>query len=136
MRSWDDVKQLTVAVDRLTQWSRPGLLCIGGVGINLAIQDAVATANLLATKLRAGTVTGQDLDAVRERRLWPTKATQAAQVAIQDNVLEPVMSGANAELDVPLPMRVLTAVPLLQRLMARLLGMGVRPEHVRSPEVA
>jgi 2-polyprenyl-6-methoxyphenol hydroxylase-like FAD-dependent oxidoreductase len=146
VRSWDDVKLLTVAVDRLLQWSRPGLLCIGdaahamspigGVGINLAIQDAVAAANLLATKLRAGTVTDQDLDGVRARRLWPTKATQAAQLAIQDNVLVPVMSGANAGLAVPLPMRVVTAVPLLQRLMARLLGMGVRPEHVHSPELA
>jgi 2-polyprenyl-6-methoxyphenol hydroxylase-like FAD-dependent oxidoreductase len=144
VRSWDDVKLLTVAVDRLTQWSKPGLVCIGdaahamspigGVGINLAIQDAVATANLLALKLRAGTVSADDLDAVRERRLWPTKATQAAQLAIQDNVLVPVVSGA--ELKVPLPMRVLTAVPLLQRLMARLLGMGVRPEHIHSPEVA
>ena len=70
---------------------------------------------------------------MRERRLWPTKATQALQVAIQNNVLVPVLSGANAELEVPLPMRVLTAVPPLQRLFARLLGMGVRPEHVRSP---
>jgi 2-polyprenyl-6-methoxyphenol hydroxylase-like FAD-dependent oxidoreductase len=145
VRSWDDVKLLTVAVDRLTQWSKPGLLCIGdaahamspigGVGINLAIQDAVAAANLLATKLRAGVVADDDLDAVRKRRLWPTKATQAAQLAIQDNVLVPVMSGANAELAVPLPMRVLTAVPALQRVMARLLGMGVRPEHVHSPRV-
>jgi 2-polyprenyl-6-methoxyphenol hydroxylase-like FAD-dependent oxidoreductase len=145
VRGWDDVKLLTVAVDRLTQWSKPGLLCIGdaahamspigGVGINLAIQDAVATANLLAAKLRAGTLTDDDLDGVRKRRLWPTKATQAAQVAIQNNVLVPVMRGTNGELDVPLPMRVLTAVPLLQRGMARLLGMGVRPEHVHSPEV-
>jgi 2-polyprenyl-6-methoxyphenol hydroxylase-like FAD-dependent oxidoreductase len=146
VRSWDDVKLLTVAVDRLTQWSKPGLLCIGdaahamspigGVGINLAIQDAVATANLLAAKLRAGAVTDQDLDAVRKRRLWPARATQAVQLAIQDNVLVPVMSGANAELEVPLPMRVVTAFAPLQRLMARLLGMGVRPEHVHSPEVA
>jgi 2-polyprenyl-6-methoxyphenol hydroxylase-like FAD-dependent oxidoreductase len=145
VRSWDDVKLLTVAVDRLTQWSKPGLLCIGdaahamspigGVGINLAIQDAVAAANLLAVKLRAGTAAADDLDAVRARRLWPTRATQAAQVGIQTNVLVPVMSGANAALDVPLPMRVLTAVPMLQRLLARLLGMGVRPEHVRSPAV-
>ncbi len=141
--SWDDVKLLTVAVDRLRQWSKPGLLCIGdaahamspigGVGINLAIQDAVAAANLLAVKLRAGTVADDDLDAVRRRRLWPTKATQAAQVGIQNNVLVPVMSGSDAELQVPLPMRVVTAVPALQRLLARLLGMGVRPEHVRSP---
>jgi len=143
VRSWDDVKLLTVAVDRLTQWSKPGLLCIGdaahamspigGVGINLAIQDAVAAANLLAIKLRAGTVTAADLDAVRERRLWPAKATQVAQVGIQNNVLVPVLGGANAELEVPLPMRIVTRVPALQRLMARLLGMGVRPEHVRSP---
>ena len=143
VRSWDDVRLLTVAVDRLTQWSKPGLLCIGdaahamspigGVGINLAIQDAVATANLLAVKLRAGVANADDLDAVRSRRLWPTKATQAAQVGIQNNVLVPVLGGANAELRVPLPMRILTAVPALQRVMARLLGMGVRPEHVRSP---
>jgi 2-polyprenyl-6-methoxyphenol hydroxylase-like FAD-dependent oxidoreductase len=143
VRSFDDVKLLTVRVDRLTQWSKPGLLCIGdaahamspvgGVGINLAIQDAVAAANLLAVKLRDGTLRDDDLDAVRARRLWPTRATQAAQVGIQNNVLLPVVSGGNADLDVPLPMRVLTAVPALQRVMARVLGMGVRPEHVRSP---
>ena len=142
VRSWDDVKLLTVAVDRLTQWSKPGLLCIGdaahamspvgGVGINLAIQDAVAAANLLASKLRAGVLDESDLDEVRARRLWPTKATQAAQVGIQNNVLVPVLGGADAELEVPLPMRVVTAMPMLQRLLARLLGMGVRPEHVRS----
>jgi 2-polyprenyl-6-methoxyphenol hydroxylase-like FAD-dependent oxidoreductase len=144
VHSWDDVKLLTVAVDRLTQWSKPGLVCIGdaahamspvgGVGINLAIQDAVAAANLFAAKLRSGALAADDLDAVRKRRLWPTKATQAAQLAIQDNVLVPVMSRANADLEVPLPMRIVTAIPALQRLMARLLGMGVRPEHVRTPE--
>ena len=143
VRSWDDVKLLTVAVDRLTRWSKPGLLCIGdaahamspvgGVGINLAIQDAVAAANLLAAKLRDGGVDADDLDAVRQRRLWPTKATQTMQVAIQNNVLVPVLGSANAELEVPLPIRVVTRVPLLQRVFARLLGMGVRPEHVRSP---
>jgi len=143
VRSWDDVKLLTVAVDRLRQWSKPGLLCIGdaahamspigGVGINLAIQDAVAAANLLAVKLRAGTLDESDLDQVRARRLWPTKATQAAQVGIQNNVLVPVLGGADDALEVPLPMRIVTAVPMLQRLLARLLGMGVRPEHVHSP---
>jgi 2-polyprenyl-6-methoxyphenol hydroxylase-like FAD-dependent oxidoreductase len=106
---------------------------VGGVGINLAIQDAVATANLLAEKLRDGTLEDDDLDAVRERRLWPTKATQALQIGIQDNVLAPVLSGANAELEVPLPMRLLSSMRPLRRLFARLLGMGVRPEHVRSP---
>ncbi|MEO8309941.1 MAG: FAD-dependent oxidoreductase [Caldimonas sp.] len=145
VRSWDDVKLLTVAVDRLTQWSKPGLLCIGdaahamspigGVGINLAIQDAVAAANLLAVKLRVGTVSPDDLDAVRERRLWPAKATQAAQVGMQNNVLVPVLGGGDAALEMPLPMRIVTRVPALQRLMARLLGMGVRPEHVHSPAV-
>ena len=146
VRSWSDVKLLTVAVDRLLDWSKPGLLCIGdaahamspvgGVGINLAIQDAVAAANLLAARLRdGGPLTEDDLDEVRRRRLWPTKATQAMQVAIQNNVLVRVMaSRAGEPLEVPLPMRVLTALPPLQRLFARLLGMGVRPEHVRSPE--
>ena len=144
--SWDDVKLLTVAVDRLLDWAEPGLLCIGdaahamspvgGVGINLAIQDAVAAANLLAARLQGGgPISEGDLDAVRRRRLWPTKATQAMQVAIQDNVLVKVMGTRPGEtLEVPLPMRVLTALPPLQRLFARLLGMGVRPEHVRSPE--
>ena len=106
---------------------------VGGVGINLAIQDAVAAANLLAAKLRDGAVDEADLDAVRERRLLPTRMTQKFQVLMQENVLAPVLGGANAELEVPLPMRVVTAVPALQRLFARLLGMGVRPEHVRSP---
>ena len=144
LRSWDDVKLLTVTVDRLLHWSKPGLLCIGdaahamspvgGVGINLAIQDAVAAANLLAAKLRAGPVSEADLDAVRKRRLWPTKATQAMQVAMQNNVLVRVMgSRSESDLQVPLPMRVLTAMPALQRLFARLLGMGIRPEHVHSP---
>ena len=72
---------------------------------------------------------------MQRRRLWPTKATQAAQLAIQDNVLVPVMSGADAELEVPLPMRIVTAAPLLQRGLARLLGMGIRPEHVQSPQL-
>jgi hypothetical protein len=83
--------------------------------------------------LLRGSVTEDDLDAVRRRRLWPTRATQAMQVAVQDNVLVPVMTGSNADLRVPLPMRILTAVPALQRLFARVIGMGVRPEHVESP---
>ena len=143
LASWDDVKLLSVNVDRLTRWSRPGLLCIGdaahamspigGVGINLAIQDAVAAANILAAKLRDGTLDDDDLDAVRRRRLFPTRVTQALQVQMQSNVLAPVISGLNANLEVPLPMRLLSAVPALQRVLARVLGMGVRPEHVRSP---
>ncbi|MEO7851726.1 MAG: FAD-dependent monooxygenase, partial [Rubrivivax sp.] len=140
------VKLLSVAIDRLTQWSLPGLLCIGdaahamspvgGVGINLAIQDAVASANLLADKLLAPGPLGQDdLDAVRRRRLWPTKATQALQTAIQRNVFVPVIE-ATAAPKVPLPMAVVSHVPALQRLSARLLGMGLRPERVASPSAA
>jgi 2-polyprenyl-6-methoxyphenol hydroxylase-like FAD-dependent oxidoreductase len=143
VRSWNDVKLLTVTVDRLVRWSRPGLLCIGdaahamspigGVGINLAVQDAVATANRLAVKLREGRVSDDDLDAVRRRRLWPTQATQAMQVAIQNNVLVPALSGTFDLAAMPLPMRIVNAMPVLQRGMARLLGMGLRPEHVESP---
>jgi 2-polyprenyl-6-methoxyphenol hydroxylase-like FAD-dependent oxidoreductase len=140
----DDVKLLSVSVDRLTRWSRPGLLCIGdaahamspvgGVGINLAVQDAVAAANLLWRPLGERAVSDDDLDAVRRRRLWPVRATQALQVAMQDNVLAPVIAGgASAPIEPPAPMRILTAVPALQRVLARLIGMGVRPEHVESP---
>src|SRR5437763_11699196 len=126
LRDWEQISLLTVAVDRLSRWSRPGLLCmgdaahamspIGGVGINLAIQDAVATANLLGAKLRSGTLADRDLEAVRRRRLFPTRVTQRAQVAMPDNVLAPVLSGENASLSVPLPMRVLSRVPALRRL--------------------
>ena len=143
LRSWDDAKLLTVAIDRLPQWSKPGLLCIGdaahamspvgGVGINLAIQDAVATANLLADELRStGAVASSSLDAVRRRRLWPAKATQAAQVAFQNNVLVPAIAGTGA-LHMPLPMRMVSGLPMLQRMLARFLGMGVRPERVQAP---
>ena len=138
---WLSDSQATVAVDRLVHWSKPGLLCIGdaahamspvgGVGINLAIQDAVATANLLAGKLRDGRVGEADLDAVRRRRLWPTKLTQRLQVEIQDNVLVPVVGAGDAGLRMPLPLRVLSAVPALQRVFARRRH-GVRPEHVRA----
>ena len=141
IHSWDDVKLLTVAVDRLEQWSRPGLLCIGdaahamspvgGVGINLAVQDAVATANLLAAPLRAGRVTPDDLDQVPRRRRWPTHATQAIQIAIQKRVIGRVLSAAGP-LRPPLLVRLLDAVPVLRRLPARLIGIGVRPEHVRT----
>ncbi len=143
VRSWDDVKLLTVSVDRLTTWSKPGLLCIGdaahamspvgGVGINLAIQDAVATANLVAAKLRDGSSHAGDLDAVRRRRLWPTRVTQAMQLAVQSEVLVPVLDSVATELEVPLAIRVVSALPPLQRVFARVVGMGVRPEHVRSP---
>ena len=145
--SWDDVKLLTVTVDRLKQWSRPGLLCIGdaahamspvgGVGINLAVQDAVATANALATMLRADGASRVDIDAaldnVRRRRLLPTRLTQALQVQVQSKLLAPVLSGDRSGLEPPLPLRLVGAVPALQRVFARVVGMGFRSEHVRSP---
>src|SRR5579859_577474 len=126
LRDWNDVSLLTVKVDRLKQWSRPGLLCIGdaahamspvgGVGINLAIQDAVATANLLAAKLRAGTLQDGDLDAVRQRRLFPVKVIQGLQVAVHNRVLKPtVLGGRVRALTVPWPLKVLDAVPWLRR---------------------
>ncbi len=144
LKSFDDIKLLSVTVDRLANWSQPGLLCIGdaahamspvgGVGINLAVQDAVATANLLAVKLKAGAVGADDLDAVRRRRLLPAKVIQAFQVAIHNRVLKPAVSGAKTQVTVPWPLRVLDSTPWLRRWPAQFLGLGVRPEHVLSPE--
>jgi len=143
LKSFDDVKLLSVAVDRLTNWSKPGLLCIGdaahamspvgGVGINLAIQDAVATANLLASKLKAGTVMDRDLMAVRRRRLFPVRVIQRAQVLIQNRVLRPIVSGKIRSLRVPWILERLNANAWLRRWPAQVIGLGLRPEHVRSP---
>jgi len=146
LRTWDDVKLLTVLVDRLRQWYAPGLLCIGdaahamspigGVGINLAIQDAVAAANLLYEPLGRGSVSVDDLAAVQRRRLFPTRVTQAAQVAIQRNVLAPVLGRRRDEpIALPFPLRLVQRCPVLRRIPARLVGLGVRPEHVRTPNV-
>jgi 2-polyprenyl-6-methoxyphenol hydroxylase-like FAD-dependent oxidoreductase len=139
---WDDVKLLTVAVDRLERWWRPGLLCIGdcahamspigGVGINLAIQDAVAAANRLARPLLDHNLTDQDLAAVQRRRILPTRLTQGMQVAIQQRVLDPVI-GSDRPISAPWPLRLFNHLPVLRRIPARLIGMGFRPEHVRSP---
>jgi 2-polyprenyl-6-methoxyphenol hydroxylase-like FAD-dependent oxidoreductase len=144
IRSWDDVKLLTVSVDRLRQWHRPGLLCIGdaahtmspvgGIGINLAIQDAVATANLLHAKLREGGVGDADLAGVQRRREWATKATQWGQVQVQNRVISAVLASTQA-LKPPLLLRLLGRFPLLRRIPARLIGLGVQPEHIRSPEL-
>ena len=144
LHSFDDIKLLSVSVDRLETWSKPGLLCIGdaahamspvgGVGINLAIQDAVATANLLAGKLKAGRLQDGDLDSVRRRRLFPVKVIQGMQVAIHNRVLKPTIQGGFRTLKVPWPLKVLDANAWLRRWPAQLLGLGVRPEHVRSPD--
>jgi 2-polyprenyl-6-methoxyphenol hydroxylase-like FAD-dependent oxidoreductase len=140
LRDWDDIKLLTVVVDHLRKWYRPGLLCIGdsahamspvgGVGINLAIQDAVAAANLLATPLRAGRVTINDLRKVQRRREFATRITQRLQVFIQDRVISRVLA-SRKQPSLPLPLRLLRAFPVLQRIPARLIGIGVRPEHVQ-----
>ena len=143
LKSFDDVKLLSVAVDRLTTWSKPGLLCIGdaahamspvgGVGINLAIQDAVATANLLAVRLEAGTLRDEDLARVQRRRLFPAKVIQTMQVAVHNRILKPAISGRSAQLKVPWVLRLLNGSAALRRWPAQILGLGVRPEHVRSP---
>ena len=142
--SWDDVNLLSVRVDRLHRWWRPGLLCIGdsahamspigGVGINLAIQDAVAAANILAGPWKAGGIADKDLEAVQERRMFPAKATQAFQVFVHKRVLERVL-GRDKPLSPPWPVRLLDHWALLRRIPARFLGLGVRPEHVRSGTV-
>jgi 2-polyprenyl-6-methoxyphenol hydroxylase-like FAD-dependent oxidoreductase len=141
---WDSVHLLAVSLDRLTEWSRPGLLAIGdaahamspvgGIGINLAIQDAVATANLLAAPLARGAGVDDLLPSVRKRRLLPTRAIQSAQRAVHENLLTPVISGTR-ELPErpPLPMRLLDRYPLLRRIPGWFIGHGVRQEHVRSP---
>jgi len=145
LKTWDDIKLLTVAVDRLTSWYRPGLLCIGdaahamspigGVGINLAIQDAVAAANILAVPLRAHAMAPHYLRAVQKRREWPTRVTQAIQVFVQNRVIARAL-GSTQKPTPPLAAKLLNWVPWLRRIPARLLGLGIRPEHVRTPEVA
>ena len=142
LRSVDDLKLLTVGVERLERWWKPGLLCIGdaahtmspigGVGVNLAVQDAVAAANLLTAPLRERCLTDADLQAVQDRRLWPARAVQSAQVFLQDRMIGPTLAGTRP-IAPPWPVRLLDAVPPLRRLPARLLGLGLRPEHVSLP---
>jgi 2-polyprenyl-6-methoxyphenol hydroxylase-like FAD-dependent oxidoreductase len=143
VKSWDDVKLLTVAINRLKRWTLPGLLCIGdaahamspigGVGVNLAVQDAVATANLLAAKLAGGCPPEQELDAVRRRREFPVRMTQAMQVVAQNNIISAALKPGDHPFKPPLFLRVINAVPWLQGLTARFVAVGVRPEHVQSP---
>jgi 2-polyprenyl-6-methoxyphenol hydroxylase-like FAD-dependent oxidoreductase len=140
LKDWDDIKLLTVAVDRLPKWYLPGFLCIGdaahamspigGVGVNLAVQDAIATANLLAPRLRAGQVTEADLAAVQHRRERPTRLTQRMQIIIQNRVITSVLRGG--AIRTPLLLKLIGQVSFLQRFPARVIGMGFRPEHVRT----
>ena len=144
LQDWDQVKLLSVTLDRLTRWWRPGLLAIGdaahamspvgGVGINLAIQDAVAAANILAGPLAQGRNVDPLLKRVQERRLFPTRVIQAGQKAIHDRILTPLVL-RKAVLDkVPFALRMLDRFPILRRIPARLVGLGVRREHIRSPD--
>ena len=142
LQSWDDVKLLTVTIDRLDRWHKPGLLCIGdaahamspvgGVGINLAIQDAVASANLLWKPLSSGTLEESHLAALQERRTLPTRFIQRMQIFIQNRVITPVLA-SDRPISPPWFLKLLTIFPTLRRFPARAIGMGIRPEHVQSP---
>ncbi len=145
LKSLDDVKLLSVVVDRLKKWWRPGFLCIGdaahamspigGVGINLAIQDAVAAANQLAGPLKAGTLSDDDLRAIERRRTFPVRFTQRLQLTIQNQLISRVLASRQRP-EPPLLFRLTGRFPILRRVPARLLGMGIRPEHVRTPDIA
>jgi 2-polyprenyl-6-methoxyphenol hydroxylase-like FAD-dependent oxidoreductase len=143
IQNWDALKLLTVLVDRLPRWYRPGLLCIGdaahamspigGVGINLAIQDAIATANILAAPLREDWLTTDHLRQVQRRRELPTRITQRVQIFVQKRVIRRVLSGS--KFSPPLFIRLIARFPFLSRIPARLIGIGFRPEHVKTPAV-
>ncbi|HVV80497.1 MAG TPA: FAD-dependent oxidoreductase [Pseudolabrys sp.] len=143
IESWDDVKLLTVAVDRLRQWHQPGLICIGdaahamspvgGVGINLAVQDAVAAANILAAPLKSRSVTARHLHEIEQRRLLPVKLTQWLQLTIQKRLIGRLLASRQTPKP-PLIFRLVGAFPILRRIPARLIGIGIRPEHIRTPE--
>jgi 2-polyprenyl-6-methoxyphenol hydroxylase-like FAD-dependent oxidoreductase len=144
LKSWDDVKLLTVALDRVDQWYRDGLLCIGdaahamspigGVGINLAVQDAVAAANLLYAPLRRGRPTVEELAAVQARRTWPMRFIQGLQLMIQNRVISPVLASKQRP-TAPVAFKLLNWLPVLRRVPAHVIGLGVQREHVRTPDV-
>ena len=144
LKSWDDIKLLSVTVDRLRKWWRPGLICIGdaahamspigGVGINMAVQDAVAAANQLAVPLRAGKVADDDLQAIQERRTLPLRFTQWLQLTIQKRVISRVLESQQRPTP-PIFFKLFGIFPALRRIPALLLGVGIRPEHVRTPDL-
>ena len=144
LQDWEQVKLLSVSLDRLTRWWRPGLLAIGdaahamspvgGVGINLAIQDAVAAANILAGPLAGGRDVDPLLKQVQQRRLFPTRVVQGVQKAVHDRVLTPLVVRKIVLDKLPWPLRLFRSLPFLARIPARLVGLGVRREHIRSPD--
>ena len=137
----DDLKLLTVGVERLEKWWKPGVLCIGdaahtmspigGVGVNIAVQDAVAASNILAAPLKEARLKESDLEAVQAHRMWPVRATQAIQVFLQNRMIAPMLAGTRP-MRPPFAARMLNAVPFLRRIPARVLGLGVQPEHVKT----
>jgi len=139
LADWEQVKLLTVQIDCLRRWWRPGLLCIGdaahamspvgGVGINIAIQDAVAAGNYLT----GGDFSPANLARIQRRRRWPARLTQRLQIAAQDRIIARVLN-SRAALKTPLFFRVLSRFPWLRRLPGRLIGMGVRPEHIAAEQ--
>jgi len=145
LKDWDDVKLLSVRVDRLREWSRAGLLCIGdsahamspigGVGINLAIQDAVAAANILWQPLVRRAGVDAKLRDVQKRRMFPTRMTQGFQVFAHKRVVFPALSNREPVRRLPWQLRLIQRFRVLRRVPARVIGLGFRPEHVRTPDV-
>ena len=145
LKTWDDVKLLSVTVDRLKKWWRPGLICIGdaahamspigGVGVNMAVQDAVAAANQLAGPLAMGKMTDADLQAIEDRRTLPMRFTQGLQLAIQNRIISRVLTSQGRPKP-PAILKLFGVFPMLRRIPARLVGLGIRPEHVQTREVA
>jgi 2-polyprenyl-6-methoxyphenol hydroxylase-like FAD-dependent oxidoreductase len=144
LKSWDDIKLLSVTVDRLRRWWRPGLICIGdaahamspigGVGVNLAVQDAVAAANRLAGPLGSGTVSDADLAAIQARRTLPVKFTQRLQLTMQDRLISPMLASTHRPKP-PLLFKLFDWLPMLRRIPGRLLAVGILPEHIHTPDV-
>jgi 2-polyprenyl-6-methoxyphenol hydroxylase-like FAD-dependent oxidoreductase len=146
IRSWDDIKLLSVSLDRLTRWHRPGLLAIGdaahamspigGVGINLAVQDAVAAANILAAPMSRGEPVEHLLEKVQQRRWKPTSRIQQLQKFAQNTLIAPILTGQSEVSKPPLPLRLINRAPLLQRIPARIIGLGFRREKIDSPDAS
>ena len=143
IRDWDDIKLLKVAIDHLEKWYRDGLICIGdaahamspvgGVGINLAIQDAVAATNILSKPLKEGNLKEMDLRRVQQRREFPTKVIQQMQVVMHKGIINKNQIGTGS--NIPIFFRLLRSWPFLRRLPAHIVGMGIRPEHIRTTEI-